>query len=408
MRNFASLSLALLASISNPVALAAPFDNTITNLIPDLYAALNIVSREQIGFIPSVYRDANLSRAALFQPIFIPIAPPAVAVDVVPAMVTPTPPDTVFTDVTAQLTKSRSVGFAWVGEQQRALSAGVGYMSLQANNIAEAMRTLVNEMERDIALEAANNASRAWGTAGVTPFATNLGDAAQLKKILDDNGAPSGERSLIIDSTANVNLLSLTQLTKVNEAGTTMTLRDGELLSLFGLSTKQSAGVGIRVPGTAASATTNAVGYAIGATVINLAVIGTGTFIKGDIVTFAGDTNKYVLQVGDSDVSNGGSIILAGPGLRVAIPAVATAITKSVASTGNVAFTRNSILFLNRAPAIPLEGDAATDRMSVQDPRSGIVFDVAIYPGYKMNRYEIAASWGVKAIKPAFIAALLG
>ena len=37
--------------------------NTLTNLIPDLYTALDVVSRELVGMIPGVTRDASGDRA---------------------------------------------------------------------------------------------------------------------------------------------------------------------------------------------------------------------------------------------------------------------------------------------------------------------------------------------------------
>ena len=37
--------------------------NTLTDLIPDLYAALDIVSRELVGMIPAVTFDGGVSRA---------------------------------------------------------------------------------------------------------------------------------------------------------------------------------------------------------------------------------------------------------------------------------------------------------------------------------------------------------
>ena len=53
------------------------------------------------------------------------------------------------------------------------------------------MRTLVNEVEADLC-GLQSTFSRAYGTAGATPFATagDFTDASQTLKLLKDNGAP--------------------------------------------------------------------------------------------------------------------------------------------------------------------------------------------------------------------------
>lgn len=84
------------------------------------------------------------------------------------------------------------------------------------------------------------------------------------------------------------------------------------------------AWVDLRLP---RGATTNAAGYAAGIKTISLASAGTGAFYKGDVILFAGQDNEYTVLAGDADVSNGGSITLAGYGLAAAIAASATAIT---------------------------------------------------------------------------------
>ena len=78
--------------------------------------------------------------------------------------------------------------------------------------------------------------------------------------------------------------------------------------------------------GTAAGATTNAAGYAVGARNITLAAAGAGTINIGDRITFAGDTTEYRVTGGDTDVSGGGTVYFAPP-LVAIIAAAPTAIT---------------------------------------------------------------------------------
>ncbi len=160
--------------------------------------------------------------------------------------------------------------------------------------------------------------------------------------------------------------------------------------------------------GTGASATTNAAGYAIGATVITLAAAGTGTIKVGDAITFAGDTNPYQVVSGDADVSNAGTITIAEPGLRVAITTAATAITVGNSYMPNVAFSSDAMRLLARAPAKPAEGDARIDEYILTDPRSGLSFEISVWAGNRMVAYQVALAWGVKAVKAPHITLLRG
>jgi hypothetical protein len=111
---------------------------------------------------------------------------------------------------------------------------------------------------------------------------------------------------------------------------------------------------------------------------------------------------------GDTDVSNGGTLVIAAPGLKVAMSAATKAITVVAAAARNMAFARTAIALATRAPALPEEGDLAVDRQIITDPRSGLSFEVSQYMQYRQVQYEIALAWGVAAVKPEHIALLLG
>lgn len=372
--------------------------NTLTSLVPDLYESLDIVSRELAGFIPSVTLDATAERAALNQAIRIPITPAAPAEDVSPGQLPPDDGDQTVGNTPFTITKSRMVPFRWTGEEQKGINTGPGYANIRRDQITQAMRTLVNEIEVDVG-KTAYLSSRATGTAGTTPFASTLGDTAQVRKILSDNGAPLSDLQCVIDTTAGANIRTLAQLTKANEAGTTALRAQGTLLELHGFVLRESAGVARHTAGTGASYVTNGA-LSIGATVIPVQT-GSGTIIAGDVVTIG--NFKYVV----TSALAGGNLTIGAPGLREAVAGGST-VTLAAAYTANFAFSRSAIVLATRAPALPEEGDMADDRMMLQDPRTGMAFEVSMYKQYRRVRYEIAAAWGVQNIKPAHSCILLG
>lgn len=377
---------------------------TLTNLIPDLYSALDTVSREQVGFIPAVTRDMTTERAAIGQTVRSFVAPASTASNIAVGVTPPDDGDQTIDNVTLDVTKSRRVPIRWQGEQTLGVNnGGPGSVAIRQNQIAQAMRTLVNEIEVDLAALYVST-SRAYGTATTDPFASSLIDPASVRKILADNGAPMSDMQMVISSSAGAKMRTLTQLTKVNEAADTSMLRQGVLLDIHGFQIRESAQIARPASGTGASYTTSTAGFAVGATSIAI-ITGSGTVLAGDVVTFAGDTNKYVVATG---VGAPGTIVLAAPGLRQAIPAAATAMSIVAISGRNMAFDRSAIVLASRLPALPDGGDMAVDRTTITDPRSGLSFEIAMYAQYRQMQYEISAAWGVAMVKTAHTAILLG
>jgi hypothetical protein len=387
--------------------------NTIANLIPDVYSAMDIVSRECVGYIPAVTRDPTVERAAVGQLTRAFSTRAAVATNITPGVIPPDDGEQVFDNFQMTITKARRVPFRWNGEQAKGLNnGGPGVRALQVDQISQAIRALTNEMEADVAALAAY-ASRAVGTPTTLPFASTASagtDSAAARKVLVDNGCPMSDLQMVISTGGGANLRSHAQLQKINETGAVDFLRQGTLIDMNSFAIRESAAVVRPAIGTSNNAAaTDAAGYAIGATVITTTATGTGSILAGDVVTFAGDLNKYIVAPGGGVASNaaGGTLTIAKPGLRQAIVG-AKVITTVAISTRNTFFRRSALVLACRLPALVDGEDMAVERSLVQDPISGIAYEIAKYQQYRQTQWEISAAWGVGCPKPEHVGVLLG
>ena len=385
-------------------------ENNITALVPDIYEALDVVSRELTGLIPAVTMNASATTAGVGQNIRVDVEPAGNVADITPAMTIPDPTGQTSGSTDIVITKSRAANFGFIGDDQLKLNSGAGYMSVRAQKIAQAIRSVVNEVESDLAgLQA--TFSRAVGVAGTTPFGTanDYTGASLARKILKDNGGDI-DPQLVIDTTAGANMIG--KQSAVNAAGTDSLLRQGVLLDVAGMPLRESAQILTPAVGAMAGGKTNNAGYAIGATSFGLQnATGTGSLVAGDVITFAGDTNQYVVTsavFAGANPATGDVVTIGANGLRKAIGAANVAITVVAAAARNMCFSRSALVLAARAPARPSEGDNATDVIVITDPRSGMSMEFAMYKGYRKVRYEVGLAWGVKNIKPEHTALLLG
>ena len=131
---------------------------------------------------------------------------------------------------------------------------------------------------------------------------------------------------------------------------------------------------------------------------------GSGIINAGDVVSFAGDAEKYVIGKG---IDAPGVLEINDPGLRAAL-ADGVAMTSEKSYTPCIALHRNAIVLVTRPPASPFGGDAAEDVTYVTDPVTGLTFEIRLYKGRRCITYEVGIAWGVKCVNPHLVATLMG
>jgi hypothetical protein len=385
---------------------------TLTDLAPTIYAARDQVAREAVGAINSVTitRDGQPTAAFGDQVQSFVTGKPTLNESYTPAMSIPSADDVTVDGPKMTLDKVANTKLPLTGETSRRLDNTFGVDVVLRALFAQSFRVITNAIEVYLCTILYKGSSRATGTAGTTPFASNFGELALLRQILQDNGCPvnDGMLSSIVSTAAGANLRQLAQLQKVNESGSDATLRRGELLNLQGFSLKESAGIATHTKGTGSGYLIDLVAnYPAGSTTVHVDT-GTGTILPGDIVTVADDpaAGKYVVSsgfAGDGD----GDITLGSPGAR-GLLSNNKALAIGNGYTANLGLHMMAAELAVRAPAQPYGGDAAVDRLTLSDEATGISFEVAQYKGYGMAMFDITAFYGAKVWHPYMVATLMG
>jgi len=388
--------------------------NTLTGFIPIMYKGLDIVSRELCGLSRAVSLDSGAESVAKGQTVRSFIVPEATHAPIEPGVY---PSDTGgqdigYTDMT--ITDVEGSPIAWTGNEQLEVNGILN--PIMVNQFAQSVRVLVNLIEADLAKTGYKGASRAYGTAGTTPFGTagDFSDFAQILKILDDNGAPQTDRQLGLDSAAIASIRGKQSgLFEVNRAGNEDLLRRGVVGDVENLAIHNSAQIQkVTASIEAAYVVNNSSGpYAVGTTSIALDGAGTGdAVVAGDIITFAGDANKYVVKTGITGAA--GTIVINKPGLlQTLADGVASTLVENY--TANLGFARSALHLVARQPVMPVDingspADSARDVTTITDLMSGLTFQVALYALYRKIKYEVGIAWGTAVIKPEHICILLG
>lgn len=379
--------------------------NVFTAIQPTMFSAANQTAQEAIGALNAINMDFDDKGVAVGDKVKVSVAPVQAATDFAAGAYAPTGDGRTAEAIDVEISASKKVSHVLTGEQLQSLQNGNTDADWIKQVGSEAIRSLLNLAEAEACLQIKYGASRAYGTAGTTPFASDLTPLTNARKILRDNGAPLVDVQALMNTDASLNYSNLAVNQNAYQAGENNFLTNGVFSKRFGFSIRESAGITKHTKGTAANATTDNAGYAVGATSLVLAAAGTGTIVAGDAVLFAGDSvNAHVVKTGCAAVS-GATIVINKPGLKTALSAATKAITMTADYTPSFVFERSAIVGVCRPPIFPAN---ATIKQTLIPTSIGLTILMLEIEQYGQTTWEWHLAYGFKAIKPDFIATILG
>lgn len=370
--------------------------------MPNILAGALEVLRQEASMATLINHNFDNSAGAIGQVVNIAKAAPLSASDVTPAAVPPNLSDIAFGYTQITINKWKKAIF-YLNNQDATFYQTGTLIPLQ---IREAVRSLAYQLNADIFATTTSIYGQA-GTAGTNPFATNPNPVADLKKVLDDQLCPLGNRHLVLGHQEVQSALKLTDLHYMLYAGDNNALRKGAVGALYGFNTMSDIQIPTFTAGTDnQSYTTNGV-QAVNSTTITVTG-GSGTMVIGDLLVIqtGGVNYQYVV----TSALSAGSVGISPP-LQVASGSSDTVKVTGASSTyrRNIGFDPGAFGLVMRVPPSSIEGAPIYgEQMVMTDPVTGMSMKLAYLPGYHAAQWELSIMYGVACIDPRKAAILLG
>lgn len=383
--------------------------NTISNIVPQLLVGALPTLREQSIMPRLVNRSIGNEARDKGDTIDVPVASAISARDVTAAVTHATNQDISPTKVQVVLDQWKEASFHLSDKDAEEVMNGT--IPMQA---AEAVKSLANAADSFI-LGLYTGIYNYGGTAGTTPFATNLDAFKDARKWLNKSLAAMDDRRVVLDPDAEANALLNSVFLKADERGdqggviqgmigrklgsdwflnqNIPTHSRGTFSDTDGVVVKTSVVAGVNTVIFACASTTNTLG---------------GSLVVGDIFTIAGE--NYVVSVSAS-VALGANKTLSvqfTPDLKAAAPD-GTAITYvSADSVANLAIHRDAFAFASRPLAQSSMSGGGAIFSSVTDPISGVTLRLEVSRQYKQWTYSYDVLYGAKLVRAQLAARILG
>jgi hypothetical protein len=373
--------------------------NTLTNIMPKILARGLMALRQRVIMPRLVNGDYSQEAAQKGDVINVPIPAAQTASDVTPSNTPPVPASEAPGVVQIPLDNWKHSDFHLTDKELTQIDRQAHFIPMQ---MEEAIKALANAVNQDI-FDEYKGVFGFVGTPGTTPFATDVVIATTLRKTLNQQLCPRELRRVVLNFDAEANALALAPFRDTSQSSDREVIIEGEIGRKFGMDWYADDHVPTHTAGTGAGyLINNGAGYAPGATTV-VVDTGTGTILVGDIVTFAGHAQTYVVT--SALAANQFSFY---PGLQAAV-ADNAAVTLKASHVVNLGFHRNAIAFATRPLAsTSVELQLGNQIMSMQDPKSGIVLRLEVSRQYKQTVWDFDILWGAKLVRPELAVRLAG
>lgn len=378
-------------------------------LMPAILGRALTVLRESCPLLKLVRKDFEGAAAQVGESVSIPVSVAQTVADITPGATAPALADSVITSKTVTLDSYKGTRFHLTDREARAYEAG----QIVQGQLDESVRALANSISANVLAKYKSIYGYA-GTAATNPFTTNIDPTADLRGILNNQLCPDAPRYLWVGSDEETAALKLAEFKSYSNRGDAETLKTGKIGYVNGFEVLRDSQRPTHTAGTittgliAKAATAQALGDK---TIVCTTAASTGAcaLLAGDIISFAGHSQTYVLTADATQTSANTDVTLAiEPGLTTAL-AGSEAVSVKATHKVNIGGDPSGFALVMRVLPDSIAGAPTFGtHLAMTDSETGVPLKLSYYPGYHSAQWEVSVLWGAAVVDPRKLARLAG
>jgi hypothetical protein len=386
--------------------------NTLTSIINSVWAPLTSAPKEPRGALDAIAMDIDNTPVDIGQPLVVSVVATKTSGEWTPRMYETAQGDATPTTISLSLAGAETVFNLSDAERGNLMRTGdVAYESFFQQNIQQCLRANSATVGAAAITALKTGSSRATGTAGITPFASDTSELENALYELKRNGAPMSDLACVMSSSAyrNFRALGIVQQAQIN--GGSEARKMGLIGKESGFDMFEDFSISATTSGAMAGFQLDAT-LAVNSTTLTFdgGTVNTTGCVAGDVITIGSgggtgtaDTNKYVVKSGSTSTS--GSIVIGGPGLLLQ-HVDNDEITIGSAYTPSFAFSRSALKAVVRPVSCNVGGQVVG--VSPILDQYGLPATLIEIRGTGMSVFSVVQAYGFKVIKNYGVVTILG
>lgn len=258
----------------------------------------------------------------------------------------------------------------------------------------EIINSLVESIQDTILDKMYKASYHVQGDPSTEPFSSNIKLVGKIATALTQNKVSRGNRQIVLSASDYNDAVVSGNFSSYDTTGDMQGVTEGVIQKKIGFTWYELSQAPVHIAGVPGGTVTVDGAHSVDVNIINMDNTGTGNYKHGDILTFSGDTQTYVVTEDVEWTAPGTEPVNINPSKKVALSG-GESVTVMDSHKVGLAYPPEAAVFVSRL--LPTDDDT----IGIFDElNSGIGLNLRQIKGHYLKNLELSVLWGAQVLDP--------